>query len=55
MIYQYEIIMYNTGHTLSFIQLHWQRDQPSAQEFTKYMGQPSPAPALVSALAWAWS
>ena len=30
---------------------HGSRDQPSAQELTKYMGQPSPAPALVSALA----
>ena len=48
-------MMYNTSHTLSFIQLHWLLDQPSAQEFAKYMGQLSPAPALVSALlvsAW---
>ena len=28
------IIIYNTGHTLSFIQLHGSQDQPSAQEFT---------------------
>ena len=25
--------MYNTCHTLSFIQFDWLRDQPSAQEF----------------------
>ena len=30
-------------------QSHGSLDQPSAQELTKYMGQPSPAPALVSA------
>ena len=34
-----------------FVESHGLRDQPSAQELTKYMGQPSPAPALVSALA----
>ena len=34
---------------------HGSWDQPSAQELTKYMRQPSPAPALVSALAWSWS
>ena len=40
---------------LSFIQLHRSLDQPSAQEFTKYIGQLSLAPALVSALAKEWS
>ena len=36
---------------LSFIQIHRSLDQPSAQEFTKYIEQQSLAPALVSALA----
>ena len=42
-------------HTiLCFIDPHGSRDHPSAQEFTKYMGLPSPAPALESALARLW-
>ena len=44
-------MIYNTIHLLSFIQLHGSRDQPSAQEFTRYMEQQSPAPAMVLALA----
>ena len=39
------------GHTLQFTALQGSRDQPSAQEFTKYIGKPSPAPVLESALA----
>ena len=42
-------------HTLCFIDPHGSRDHPSAQEFTKYMGLPSPAPALESALVRLWS
>ena len=34
-----------------FIQRRWLLDRPSAQEFTKYIWQLSPSPALVSALA----
>ena len=30
---------------------HMSRDQPSAQEFTKYIAHPSPAPGRLSALA----
>ena len=37
-----------------FIALHGSRDQPSAQEFTKYIGKPSPAPRLESTLARSW-
>ena len=38
------------GHTLHFIALQGSRDQCSAQEFIKYIGQQSPAPLLESAL-----
>ena len=31
---------------MCFMQLQWSRDHPNAQEFTKYIGQPSPAPGL---------
>ena len=41
-------------HTLHFISLQGSRDQPSAQEFMKYIGQRSPAPLLESALARQW-
>ena len=41
--------------TYLFHESHGSRDQPSAQEFTKYMGQPSPAPGLESAFARSWS
>ena len=37
------IICNNTYHTLNFIPLQGSWDQPSAQEFTKYIGQASPA------------
>ena len=41
-------------HTLHFIALQGSWDKPSAQEFTKYVGQQSPAPLLESALARLW-
>ena len=44
--HQYTIIA-----PMRFILLHWLLDQPNAQEFTKYIGQQSPAPGLKSALA----
>ena len=44
-----------THYASKFIDPHGSRDQPSAQEFTKYMGLPSPAPALESALVRLWS
>ena len=40
----------NQCHTLHFIALHGSLDQASAQEFTKYIGQQSPAALLESAL-----
>ena len=45
------MICNNKCQTLHFIALHWTLDQASAQEFTKYIGQQSPAPLLESALA----
>ena len=42
---------HTVGHTLYFIQLQGSLGQPRAQGFTKYIGQPSPAPLLESALA----
>ena len=44
----------NQCHPLHFIELNGSRDQPSAHEFTKYIGQPSPALLLESALAKSW-
>ena len=38
--------------TLFFI--HVSQDQPSTHEFTKYIGQPSPAPRLELARAESW-
>ena len=38
-------------HTLHFIALQGSRDQPSAQEFTKYIAQQSPGSLLESAFA----
>ena len=44
-----------THYASKFIDPHGSQDQPSAQEFTKYMGLLSPAPALESALVRLWS
>ena len=47
----------NKCHMLHFIAqfaLHASRDQASAQEFTPYIGQPTPAPLLESAIARSW-
>ena len=45
------IMCNNKCHMLRFIALQGSRDQPSAQEFTKYIGQQSSPPLLDSALA----
>jgi hypothetical protein len=56
-IFSHIIICYCTLLHVSthlFVESHGSLDQPSAQELTRYTGQPCPAPALVSAFKRSW-
>ena len=50
----YSIGAGGTHYASKFIDPHGSQDQPSAQEFTKYVGS-RPAPTLESALVRLWS